>query len=186
MPHAGLTIELPDRYAGVRHVANGGMAAVWAAEDQVLGRLVAIKLLAAHLAEDERAVHRFMREARAAATLSSHPHVVTIYDVGEHGGRPFIVMEHMAGGSLAAVVRKRRPPLDDSLRWLGEAAGALDAAHERGIVHRDVKPGNLLLDERRRLGVADFGIARLAWETSVTQTGQVLGTAAYLSPEQAL
>jgi eukaryotic-like serine/threonine-protein kinase len=185
MPQASATIELPGRYEAVHHIANGGMAAVWAADDRVLGRTVAIKLLAAHLAQDERAVHRFMREARAAATLSSHPHVVMIYDVGEHNGRPFIVMEHMAGGPLSQRLRRGRPRLEEALRWLGETAAALDAAHDRGIVHRDVKPHNLLLDERGRLGVADFGIARLAWESAVTQTGQVLGTAAYISPEQA-
>jgi serine/threonine-protein kinase len=185
MPPPVATIELPERYRVDRHVANGGMAAVWLAQDTVLGRPVAVKLLAAHLAQDDGAVRRFMREARAAATLSSHPNVVTIFDVGEHAGRPFIVMEYLPGGSLAAELRRGRPSRADALRWLGEAASALDVAHERGIVHRDVKPGNLLLDERRRLAVADFGIARLAFETAVTQTGQVLGTAAYISPEQA-
>jgi serine/threonine-protein kinase len=111
--------------------------------------------------------------------------VVTIYDVDEHDGQTLIVMELMEGGSLSAVLREGRPPREDALRWVAEAASALDAAHDRDVVHRDVKPGNLLLDDRRRLGVADFGIARLAYETSVTMTGQVLGTAAYVSPEQA-
>jgi eukaryotic-like serine/threonine-protein kinase len=162
------------------------MASVWVAEDLTLGRLVAIKLLSQQFLGDSEAVRRFEREARAAASLSSHPNVVTIFDVGEQEGRPFIVMEYMSGGSLADVKRGGRQPARQSvLRWLEEAASALDAAHERGIVHRDVKPANLLLDERDSLGVTDFGIARVAFDTTVTRTGQVLGTAAYLSPEQA-
>jgi len=182
---AGATIELPPRYESPRHLANGGMAAVYAARDAVLGRQVAIKVLAAHVAEDPAAVRRFQREARAAARVSQHPHVVTIYDVGEHDGRPFIVMELMEGGSLAHVLREGPPARGEALRWVAETAAALDAAHELDVIHRDVKPGNLLLDDRRRLGVADFGIARLAYESSVTLTGQVLGTAAYVAPEQA-
>ena len=182
---AGTTIDLPARYRDARHLANGGMAAVYAAQDALLGRRVAIKVLAAHFAEDPAAVRRFQREARAAARVSQHPHVVTIYDVGEHDGLPFIVMQLMDGGSLARVLRAGPPPRADALRWIAEAASALDAAHEQGIVHRDVKPGNLLLDARGRLGVADFGIARLAYESAVTLTGQVLGTAAYIAPEQA-
>jgi eukaryotic-like serine/threonine-protein kinase len=182
---AGATLDLPPRYRDAHHVANGGMAAVYAVQDAVLGRRVAIKLLAAHMAQDPDAVRRFQREARAAARVSQHPHVVTIYDVGEHDGQPFIVMELMEGGSLARVLREGVPSRADALRWVAEAASALDAAHERDVVHRDVKPGNLLLDDRRRLGVADFGIARLAYESAVTMTGQVLGTAAYVAPEQA-
>jgi len=179
------SIDLPPRFRVQRHVASGGMASVWAAEDATLGRTVAIKLLAEQFLSDATAAERFQREARAAASLSSHPNVVTIFDVGEHAGRPYIVMEYMDGGSLADVLRAGRPPRADALRWLEEAAGALDAAHERGIVHRDVKPANLLLDSRRRLAVADFGIARVGVEQNLTATGIVLGTAAYLSPEQA-
>jgi eukaryotic-like serine/threonine-protein kinase len=200
-------ISLPDRYRVVRHLANGGMASVWEAHDDLLDRAVAVKLLAPHLGEDERARRRFQREARAAAGLSSHPNVVTIYDVGEHDGRVFMVMELMRGGSVAdrlaaedeqsgdegeagdapqARQTRGRIPHATALRWLGEAAAALDAAHEAGIVHRDIKPANLLLDERGRLAIGDFGIARLAWEDQVTATGQVLGTAAYISPEQAM
>lgn len=180
-----LPVELPSRYRDPRHLANGGMAAVYAAEDAMLGRRVAVKVLAAHFAEDPAAMRRFQREARAAARVSQHPHVVTIYDVGEHAGRPFIVMELREGGSLAQLLREGVPARADALRWVAEAASALDAAHALDIVHRDVKPGNLLLDGQRRLGVADFGIARLAYESSVTLTGQVLGTAAYVAPEQA-
>jgi serine/threonine protein kinase len=185
MPATAPHVPLPDRFRVTGHIANGGMAAVWAAEDAILGRGVAVKLLAPHYADDPSAVERFQREARAAARLSGHPHVVTIYDVGDHGGRPYIVMEHMDGGSLADVLRGgARPDRREALTWLREAATALDAAHEQGIVHRDVKPGNLLLDERGRLAVGDFGIARVALEETLTATGQLLGTAAYISPEQ--
>src|SRR4051794_34202416 len=186
-PVSPARISLPDRYKVIRHIANGGMASVWEAHDELLDRAVAVKILAQHLSEDDRARARFQREARAAAGLSSHPNVATIYDVGEHDGRVFMVMELMRGGSVADVLRKEgKVEHQRALRWLGEAASALDAAHAAGIVHRDVKPANLLLDERDRLAIGDFGIARLAWEEQVTQTGQVLGTAAYIAPEQAM
>lgn len=190
-------LTLPDRYRVVRHIANGGMASVWEAHDELLDRPVAVKVLASHLGEDDRARRRFAREARAAAGLSSHPHVVTIYDVAELEGKSFIVMELLRGGTVADKLRAG----DDishrlALRWLAEAGSALDAAHEAGIVHRDVKPANMLLDTRPtssagtgetpRLALADFGIARLGLEDQITQTGQVLGTAAYISPEQAM
>jgi serine/threonine-protein kinase len=186
-PVSPARISLPDRYKVVRHIANGGMAGVWEAHDELLDRSVAVKVLAQHLSEDERARKRFEREARAAAGLSSHPNVVTIYDVAEHDGRAFMVMELMRGGSVADVLRRGEEiETQRALRWLREAASGLDAAHAAGVIHRDVKPANLLLDERDRLGIGDFGIARLAWEEQVTQTGQVLGTAAYLAPEQAM
>src|SRR4051794_14381780 len=186
-PASTARISLPDRYRVLRHLANGGMASVWEAHDELLDRDVAVKLLASHLGEDERARRRFQREARAAAGLSSHPNVVTIYDVGEHAGRVFMVMEIMRGGTLGERLKSREEiPHEKSLRWLHQTAAALDTAHDAGVVHRDIKPGNLLLDERERLAVADFGIARVAWEDQLTLTGQVLGTAAYLSPEQAM
>jgi eukaryotic-like serine/threonine-protein kinase len=191
-------ISLPDRYRVVRHIANGGMASVWEAHDELLDRRVAVKVLASHLGEDDRARLRFAREARTAAGLSSHPNVVTIYDVGEHDGKSFIVMELVGGGTLADRLRagdersgderaaRGRIPHRVALRWLSEAGSALDAAHDAGIVHRDVKPANMLIDEKGRLAIADFGIARLGLEDQITQTGQVLGTAAYISPEQAM
>jgi serine/threonine-protein kinase len=186
-PASPSRVSLPDRYRVVRHLANGGMASVWEAHDELLDRDVAVKVLASHLGEDDRARRRFQREARAAAGLSSHPNVVTIYDVGEHSGRVFMVMEIMRGGTLGDRLKSREDvPHERALRWLHQAAAALDAAHDAGVVHRDIKPGNLLLDSHDRLAVADFGIARVAWEDQLTATGQVLGTAAYLSPEQAL
>src|SRR4051812_22576375 len=178
--------SLPARYQDARRLAAGGMATVYAAHDTLLGREVAIKVLHPHVIGDAEARERFSREARAAARLSDHPHVVTIYDIGESDGTPFIVMELMSGGSVADRLRQGPIPQRIALRWLEEAASALDHAHKHDIVHRDVKPANLLLDQRDRLGVADFGIARMATDRAgLTQTGLVLGTAAYLSPEQA-
>jgi eukaryotic-like serine/threonine-protein kinase len=186
MPVSEHRIALPSRYRVVRHIANGGMASVWAAQDELLGRLVAVKVLSPAYASEERANRRFLREARAGARLSDCRHVVTVYDIGEHQDRAFMVMEHFAGGTVADRLRSGREiPRVLALRWLREAAEALDCAHRHAVVHRDVKPANLLLDERGRLAVGDFGIATVATEASVTQTGQVLGTAAYISPEQA-
>jgi eukaryotic-like serine/threonine-protein kinase len=182
------TIALPERYRVEHRIATGGMASVWVAHDEVLRRRVAVKVLSPVMGEDESYRARFAREARAAASLSDCDHVVTIYDVGEHAGRTFIVMEYFVGGTLAD--RMREPglvPHDTALRWLREAATALDCAHDHGVVHRDIKPANLLLDDGDRLAVADFGIARVADATrQLTVAGTVLGTAAYLSPEQAL
>jgi serine/threonine protein kinase len=179
-------VDLPPRYRVVRHIANGGMATVWAAEDAILERLVAVKVLAAGYAADPSARRRFTREARAAARVSDHLNVVTIFDTGDHDGQAFIVMEHFAGGSVADRLKTGDPiPVPLALRWLRETASALDTAHAADIVHRDVKPGNLLLDENGRLAVGDFGIASIAGETAMTAAGQILGTAAYLSPEQA-
>jgi eukaryotic-like serine/threonine-protein kinase len=152
----------------------------------VLGRVVAIKVLADRYAQDASVRERFTREALAAARLSGEPNAVTIYDVGEHDDRPYIVMEYLGGGSLDDVLRSAgaQPP-DRVISWLEEAARALDAAHREGVVHRDVKPANLMLDGEGHVHVADFGIASSAGMESLTMTGTVLGTAGYLSPEQA-
>ncbi len=182
------TIALPERYRVEHRIATGGMASVWVAQDEVLRRRVAVKVLSPVMGEDDSYRERFMREARAAASLSDCDHVVTIYDVGEHAGRTFIVMEYFDGGTLADRMRgPRLVPHHTALRWLEEAATALDCAHDHGIVHRDIKPANLLLDDGDRLAVADFGIAHVADATrQLTVAGTVLGTVAYLSPEQAL
>jgi predicted Ser/Thr protein kinase len=162
------------------------MGEIFLATDDVLGRDVAIKVLAERYAQDESLRERFKREALAAARLSGNHNIVTIFDVGEHDGRPIIVMEYLAGGSLEQRIRGKKPPeTPQVLDWLDEAAAALDAAHAAGIVHRDVKPGNLLLDDRGHVKVADFGIASAAGMDSFTKTGTILGTAGYLSPEQA-
>src|SRR3954447_8046775 len=181
------SIGLPERYRVTRRIAGGGMATVYACEDQTLGRLVAVKILAPALAADPGARARFQREGRAVARVSDHPHVVTIYDIGESGDTAFITMEYFPGGTVNDRLKDETPvPLPTAVRWLEEAASALDHAHAAGIVHRDVKPANLLLDANGRLAVGDFGIARMATDAGLTATGTVLGTAAYLSPEQAL
>ncbi len=181
-------LGLPGRYEAVRHVASGGMASVWCARDRALGRNVAIKLLAERFSGDDDYNERFIREARAAARLSGHPNVVMIYDVGETSpdGRAFIVMEYLAGGTVADALRVDSVRRVHAVKWLNEAASALDFAHSRGVLHRDIKPANLLLDRDRVLHVADFGIARIGTEDTITGTGQVLGTASYLAPERAL
>jgi serine/threonine protein kinase len=162
------------------------MGEIYRAEDAQLERTVAIKLLADGLAHDDSVRERFTREALAAARLSRAPSTVTIFDVGEHEGRPYIVMEYLPGGSLAdRLTAEGAQPLGRTLEWLGETAAALDAAHAHGIVHRDVKPANLLLDDEGRVHVADFGVASAAHLGAMTETGTVVGTAGYLSPEQA-
>lgn len=177
---------LPARYLNPYPIGSGGMGEIFRATDRDLGRDVAIKLLASRFANDEALRGRFEREALAAARLSGTPNVVTIFDVGEHDGRPMIVMEYLPGGSVEERARAGSPiPQRQVVAWLEQAAGALDAAHSVGIVHRDVKPGNLLLDARGAVHVADFGIASAAGINSFTQTGTILGTAGYLSPEQA-
>src|SRR5436309_14647252 len=177
---------LPPRYRGPQQIGRGGMGEIYRATDSTLGRAVAIKVLAEPYAQDESIRERFMREALSAARLSGQPNTVTIYDVGEHEGRPYIVMEYLSGGSLDDVLRREgaQPP-ERVFAWLEDAADALDGAHGHGVVHRDVKPGNLMLDREGHVHVADFGIASAAGMDSLTLTGTVLGTAGYLSPGQA-
>jgi serine/threonine protein kinase len=180
-----LTI-LPSRYRDPERIGRGGMGDIYRATDSVLGRVVAIKILSDRYAQDEPVRERFTREALSAARLSGEPNTVTIYDVGEHDDRPYIVMEYLGGGSLEDVLRSGGPqPPDRVFTWLDEAARALDVAYREGVVHRDIKPGNLMLDGEGHVHVADFGIASAAGMDSLTLTGTVLGTAGYLSPEQA-
>ena len=177
---------LPPRYRQPERIARGGMGEIYRAEDGVLGRIVAVKVLAERFADDEGIRRRFTHEALAAARLSNAPNTVTIFDVGEHGSRPYIVMEYLPGGSLAdrlAAEGAQQP--GRALAWLRQTAAALDAAHAAGIVHRDVKPANLLLDDAGNVRVADFGIASAVGLDSFTAAGTVLGTAGYLAPEQA-
>jgi serine/threonine protein kinase len=182
---AARTDILPPRYTDVEHIARGGMGDIYRATDTVLGRTVAVKVLADRYAGDPDIRHRFKNEGLAAARLSGAPSTVTIFDVGETEEQPFIVMEFLEGGSLEQRLKTGRPGTDEVLRWLDQAAAALDAGHAAGVVHRDVKPGNLLLDGRGDLHVADFGVASAVGLDSMTMTGMVLGTSGYLSPEQA-
>ena len=176
---------LPPRYSSITHLASGGMGEVYRATDEVLGRTVAVKVLADRHARDPDVRARFTREARAAARLSAHPHVVTVFDVGDYGGHPFIVMEYLEGGSVYDRARSSTVRASLALEWLRQAASAIDAAHARGVVHRDVKPANLLLDGEERVHVTDFGIASAAEFDTLTLPGTIIGTAGYLSPEQA-
>src|ERR671925_1425834 len=177
---------LPPRYRDPQRIGHGGMGDIYRATDDVLGRSVAVKVLAERYAADQSVRRRFTREALAAARLSGEPNTVTIFDVGEWNERPFIVMEHLSGGTLDdRIAREGAQPAERVLPWLDEAAAALDHAHANGVVHRDVKPANLLLDGDDNVHMADFGIASDAGMDSLTATGTILGTAGYLSPEQA-
>jgi serine/threonine protein kinase len=168
------------RYRLEERIATGGMAEVWAAHDLELDRRVALKLL-------QRSADpiRFSREARAAAGLS-HPNICRLYDFGDADGRPFIVLEHLPGGSLEDRLSSGEPlPSDEAARIASDIASGLAHAHARGLVHRDVKPGNVLFDLEGRAKVADFGIAHVEDASTLTEAGTLLGTAAYISPEQA-
>jgi serine/threonine-protein kinase len=177
------TIVQGGRYRLEQTLGHGGMATVYLAYDEELHRQVAIKLLAEHLAGDADFRKRFLREARLAARLS-HPNVVSVYDAGEaEDGRPFIVMEYVPGTTF---VELGQIAPGEAVELTTQACRGLAHAHAAGLVHRDVKPQNLLLRDDGTVKVADFGIALAAETTALTQVGTVLGTAAYLSPEQAL
>lgn len=156
------------------------MATVWLADDDVLGRDVAVKVMSSALAGDEAWLARFKRESRLAAGLQ-HPNLVSIYDFDASGERPFLVMEHMPGGSLSERIAAAGPP--ETRRLALDLLGALVAVHDAGIVHRDVKPGNVLFDARGAACLTDFGVARPEDATSLTQTGHIPGTARYMAPE---
>ncbi|MDQ2983547.1 MAG: serine/threonine protein kinase [Actinomycetota bacterium] len=174
------------RYRIEEPLGHGGMASVYLAHDERLGRLVAIKLLAENLAGDDALRERFVREARLAARLA-HPNVVQVFDSGEDEGRPYIVMEYIEGQSLAELVRQggKLAP-QEVVAAAQQVCAGLEHAHERGLVHRDLKPGNLLRRDDGCVKIADFGIARAAETTRLTLAGTILGTATYLSPEQAM
>jgi eukaryotic-like serine/threonine-protein kinase len=177
---------LPSRYAKPELLAYGGMAEVYRATDESLGRSVAVKVLSERYASDDELHARFLREARTAASLSGEPNVIVIHDVGEtRRNLPFIVMELVPGGTVADRLRHGRVPADEALRWVEQAGTALDRAHDRGIVHRDVKPANLLVAEDGTIRVSDFGIARAAGNDTLTIAGTVLGSSGYMAPEQA-
>jgi eukaryotic-like serine/threonine-protein kinase len=180
--------EVAGRYRLDSRLGAGGMSTVFMALDTVLERPVAVKLLAEHLADDEAFVARFRREALAAARLQ-HPNIVQVFDSGldEPSGRHYIVMEYVEGPSCADMIRDEGVlDIDQAVGIVRDACHGLDYAHRSGVVHRDVKPGNLLIaSETGAAKLADFGIAKAAEQTRITQVGSVLGTAAYLSPEQA-
>ncbi|HLE98416.1 MAG TPA: Stk1 family PASTA domain-containing Ser/Thr kinase [Gaiellaceae bacterium] len=172
------------RYRVVRKLGGGGMADVYLAEDQELGRRVAIKILHERYANDEQFVERFRREATHAASLS-HPNVVSIFDRGETNGSYFIVMEYVEGRTLKELIRSRGPcPIPIAIAYTRQILSALRYAHRAGVIHRDIKPHNVIVDPDGQLKVTDFGIAR-AGASQMTEEGAIIGTAQYLSPEQA-
>jgi tRNA A-37 threonylcarbamoyl transferase component Bud32 len=176
---------LGNRYRLGERIATGGMGAVYRAVDETLGRQVAVKALRRDLADDPTFLERFRREARAAAALS-HPGVAAIYDYGEADGQPFIVMELVEGENLADWLAARGPlPWQEAFAIGERVAAALAAAHAHGLVHRDVKPANIMLGRDGRAKVTDFGIAQAAQAATLTRTGMVLGSANYVAPEQA-
>jgi eukaryotic-like serine/threonine-protein kinase len=164
------------RYRVLKRLGSGGMADVYCAEDQQLGRRVAVKLLYHRLAEDQQFVERFRREASSAAGLQ-HPSIVSIFDRGEWDGTYYIAMEFVEGRTLKDVIRERGPaPPDAAVDVVLQILRAARFAHQRGVVHRDIKPQNVLIDEEGRIKVADFGIAR-AGASDMAENGLVMGTA---------
>lgn len=177
---------LAARYRLEARIGSGGMSTVYRAFDTVLERTVAIKLMHRNLAEHSEQLERFRREARAVAQLN-HPHIVQVIDAGEHDDTPFIVFEHVQGETLKErIQRAGRLSVTEAVAYAVEIARALGAAHERGIVHRDVKPQNVLINDEGLAKVTDFGIARTLEEHGLTADGRVLGTTDYVSPEQAM
>jgi serine/threonine protein kinase len=173
---------LGDRYRVERPIATGGMATVWLARDEELDRDVAVKVLSDTLAGDPSYVARFRREARVAAQVS-HPNLVRMFDYAGEAERPYIVMEHIGGGTLADRIREGAADELDPERLARQLLGALEAIHAAGVVHRDVKPSNVLLDDAGDAHLTDFGIAQPEDATQLTRTGQVIGTLKYMAPE---
>jgi serine/threonine-protein kinase len=182
---------LSGRYQTGERLGSGGMSNVYKATDLILERTVAVKILAEHLSDDERFVARFRREALAVAKLI-HPNIVQVYDTGVDDGRHYIVMEYVEGRSGAQILQRHGPVGPETAAEIGvQACAGLDYAHRRGIIHRDVKPGNLMVvggpvggGAELAVKLTDFGIARAIEQTRITQVGSVVGTAAYLAPEQ--
>ncbi|OAB33800.1 Stk1 family PASTA domain-containing Ser/Thr kinase [Paenibacillus glacialis] len=177
--------ELGGRYEIIERIGGGGMALVYKAHDILLGRNVAIKVLRQQFVHDEEFIRRFRREAQSAASLS-HPNVVSIYDVGQEDEIHYIVMEYIEGFNLNEIIKERAPlQVEESVRIASQICDALDHAHQNQIIHRDIKPHNILIGRNGRVKVTDFGIARAVTSTTITQTGSVIGSVHYFSPEHA-
>src|SRR6476646_4157713 len=181
-----LGTTLSGRYRLEARIGSGGMSTVYRALDETLQRQVAIKLMNREITNDSDQLERFRREARAVAQLS-HPHIVGVIDAGEDEGRPYIVFEYVEGETLKERIRRMgRLPVEEAIAYAIEIARALGCAHANHIVHRDIKPQNVLLDAEGSAKVTDFGIARSLRDDGLTADGRVLGTTDYVSPEQAL
>lgn len=177
--------ELGGRYQVIERIGGGGMALVYRAHDILLNRNVAIKVLRNQFVHDEEFIRRFRREAQSAASLS-HPNVVSIYDVGQEDEIHYIVMEYVEGKNLNEIIKERAPlQVDEAVRIATQICDALDHAHQNQIIHRDIKPHNILIGRNGRVKVTDFGIARAVTSTTITQTGSVVGSVHYFSPEHA-
>ncbi|MET3543813.1 serine/threonine-protein kinase [Paenibacillus favisporus] len=177
--------ELGGRYEVIERIGGGGMALVYKAHDILLGRNVAIKVLRQQFVHDEEFIRRFRREAQSAASLS-HSNVVSIYDVGQEDDIHYIVMEYVEGHNLDEIIKERAPlQVDEAVRIASQICDALDHAHQNQIIHRDIKPHNIMIGRNGRVKVTDFGIARAVTSTTITQTGSVVGSVHYFSPEHA-
>lgn len=177
--------ELGGRYQIIERIGGGGMALVYRAQDILLNRNVAIKVLRQQFVNDEEFIRRFRREAQSAASLS-HPNIVSVYDVGQEGDVHYIVMEYIEGRNLNEIIKERAPlQVDEAVRIASQIADALDHAHMNHIIHRDIKPHNILIGRNGWVKVTDFGIARAVTSTTITQTGSVVGSVHYFSPEHA-
>ena len=182
-------LDLVDRALGkyiiLEEIGRGGMGAVYKARDVELNRIVAIKVLSPYLVGEPHLVQRFMREARLAANLD-HPNIVTIYDIGGEGGYYYFAMKYLAGRPLKEILAERAPlPLPDVVAIVRQLAAALDYAHEQNLIHRDVKPGNVIVGDDGHVTLTDFGLAKVAENLKLTASGEAIGTLEYMAPEQA-
>ena len=182
-PNSAPKLAKIGRYEIIREIGRGGMATVYLARDPNFQREVAIKVLPHEALHDSSLYQRFQREARTIASLE-HPAIVPVYDFGEEDGQPFLVMRYLSGGSLSAKIKAGPLPIAEAAKVLLRIGDALDAAHAKGIVHRDLKPANILFDQYGNAYLSDFGIAQLSEATSPLTGSAILGTPAYMSPEQ--
>jgi serine/threonine protein kinase len=181
---AELGLTVAGKYRIIEPVGRGGMGVVYRAEDTRLEREVALKFLPAELIEDPESRERFVREARAAAALA-HPHICTVYEINDAEREPFIAMEFIGGRSLKQRLAEMRMTADDAVDIAVQLAEGLEEAHKKGIVHRDIKPGNIMLTETGQAKITDFGLAKVLGGSLITRQATTMGTVAYMSPEQA-